>query len=104
MLIPPGTVAVFGRTVALSAAAGRIGLPINREITLFEGNRVFPIVAEVISVAEANDAGSQQAVERRTPFVGNLIDTAPVAKRLASDIEDVEVAITPTHHRLDCRV
>ncbi|ESZ31336.1 hypothetical protein X732_30480 [Mesorhizobium sp. L2C066B000] len=37
-------------------------------------------------------------------FVSDVVDTVPIAKLLAADIEGMEVAIMPAHRRLDCLV
>jgi len=82
-LIAPDASAIFWRTVALSGDTDRIGLSLDRRLAFFEGDRVFPSVAEVISVGEANDGRSQQAVQGRAIFVGDVVDAASIAKLLA---------------------
>jgi hypothetical protein len=54
-LIAPYAAAILRRTVALSSDAEGVGDALDRRFALFEGDRVLPIVAEVIGVGEAND-------------------------------------------------
>src|ERR1700686_3596914 len=63
VLIAPGASAILWRTVALSADAGRIGRCRAGRRAFFDDDRMFPVVAEVVSVGEAGDAGFQQAIQ-----------------------------------------
>jgi len=94
MLIAPWAAAVFWRTGALSGDAGRIGSPVDRWLGFFHGDRMVPVVAEIVGVAEAGDAGSQQAVQGQAVFVVDVVGGAPVAILLPVNVEGMEVAIT----------
>src|SRR3954469_21415567 len=50
---------------------------------------------------EADDWRSQQAVQGHAIFVGDVVDTVPIAKLLATDGEGMEVAVIPPHRPLD---
>ena len=57
VLIAPGASGILWRTVALSGDAGRIGRRLDCRCALFNDDRMFPVVAEVVSVGEAGEAG-----------------------------------------------
>ncbi len=92
-VIAPDAATIFWRTIALSCDADRIGLSLDRRNAFFDCDRVLPIISEVVSVSEAIDAGSRQAVQGQPIFVGDVIDRSPIAKLLAIDVEGMEVAI-----------
>ncbi len=58
LLITPGTAAILRRTRALACDAGRVGRSLSGRKGLFDRDGVLPVVAEVLGVGEADDAGS----------------------------------------------
>jgi hypothetical protein len=55
--IAPDAAAIFRRTVALAGDAGGIGLAVDGGLDFLDGDRVVPIVAEILGVGKAGDAG-----------------------------------------------
>src|SRR5512147_1950269 len=101
MLVAPGSAAIFWETGAFPGDAERIGLPVESGLGLFDRNRVFPVVAEVVGVGKAGHAGFQQTLQRQPMFVGDVIDGLSVAILPPGDVEGMEVAVIPAHRRLD---
>jgi hypothetical protein len=60
--VAPGAAAILGRTPALSGGADGTGQSLNVGQFLFDQERMFPVVAEVVGVGEAGDARLDQAV------------------------------------------
>src|SRR5215210_7380312 len=58
--VAPGAAAILGRTPALSGGAGGTGQSFKAGQALFDHERMFPVVAEVVSVGEADDARLDQ--------------------------------------------
>src|SRR5712692_4396594 len=102
VLIAPGASAILWWTIALSADAGRIERRLAWQRAFFDDDRMFPVVAEVVSVDEAGDAGFQQAVQGQAIFVGDVVNGVAIAVLPAADVEGVEMLIMPTHRGLDC--
>src|SRR5215208_459460 len=101
MLIAPSAPTILRRTVALSANAGRIEGHLACRRAFFDDDYMFPVVAEVVGVDEAGDAGFQQAVQCQPIFVGDVVGSVAIAVLLATDIEGMEMVIMPTHCGLD---
>src|SRR6201995_725336 len=99
--IAPNAAAIFRRTVALAGDAGGIGLAVDGGLDFLDGRRVVPIVAEIVDIAEAGDAGFEHAAQGQAVLVGDVIDGAAVAILSAVDVEGMEVAALPTHRCLD---
>src|SRR5712691_428647 len=57
LLITPSPAAILWWTVALSADAGRIGRRLTWRRAFFDDDGMFPVVAEVVGMGEAGDAG-----------------------------------------------
>jgi hypothetical protein len=62
---------------------------------------MFPVVAEVVGVGEAGDAGFHQAVQGQAIFVGDVINGVAIAVLPAGDVEGMEMTILPAHRGLD---
>src|SRR3954447_18781042 len=101
MLIAPSAPTILRRTVALSANAGRIEPHLACRRAFFDGDYMFPVVAEVVGVDEAGDAGFQQAVQGQPIFIGAVVGSVAIAVLQATDIEGMEMVIMPTHRGLD---
>src|SRR5215218_3117593 len=101
MLIAPSAPTILRRTVALSANAGRIERHLACRRAFFDDDYMFPVVAEVVGVDEAGDAGFQQAVQGQPIFVGDVVGSVAIAVLPATDIEGMEMVIMPTHRGLD---
>src|SRR4051794_6381325 len=101
MLIAPSAPTILRRTIALSANAGRIERHLACRRAFFDDDYMFPVVAEVVGVDEAGDAGFQQAVQGQPIFVGDVIGSVAIAVLPATDIEGMEMVIMPTHRGLD---
>src|SRR5215210_9531038 len=63
--VAPGAAAILGRTPALSGGASGTGQSFKAGQALFDHERMFPVVAEVVSVGEADDARLDQAIQGR---------------------------------------
>ena len=63
LTVAPGAAAILGRTPALSGGADGTGQSLNVGRALFDHERMFPVVAEVVGVGEAGDARLDQAVQ-----------------------------------------
>src|SRR3954464_5833468 len=101
MLIAPSAPTILRRTVALSANAGRIERHLACRRAFFDDDYMFPVVAEVVGVDEAGDAGFQQAVQGQPIFIGDVVGSVAIAVLPATDIEGMEMVIMPTHRGLD---
>src|ERR1700746_1254252 len=62
---------------------------------------MFPVVAEIIGVGKAGDAGFHQAVQGRALLVGDVVTSVAAAILPAGDVEYMEMAILPAHRGLD---
>src|ERR1051325_8743767 len=102
MLGSPGPSAILGRAVALPGDAGRIGIRIVCRPSFLDHDRMFPVIAEVVGVGKAGDAGFEQAVQPQAILVGDIIDGAPIAILPAVNVKRMKVPAVPAHSRLDC--
>src|SRR4051794_9054733 len=101
VLVTPGTAAVLWRAVPFSGNTGGVATCRKRPPGSLNQDRVFPVVAEVIGVGEAADAGVQHLVQGQPLFVGHLVEAVRVAILAACDVEGMEMAAVPAHRRLD---
>src|ERR1700744_2956469 len=62
---------------------------------------MFPVVAEIVGVGKAGDAGFHQAVQGRALLVGDVVTSVAAAILPAGDVEYMEMAILPAHRGLD---
>jgi hypothetical protein len=61
--VAPWAAAILGRTPALSGGADGTGQSLNVGQALFDHERMFPVVAEVVGVGEAGNTRLDQAVQ-----------------------------------------
>ena len=101
MLITPRTSAIFWGTVARSGNAGRIGFSLDGRLGFLDRDYVFPVIAEVVGIAEAGDAGFHQAIQGQATLISDVVDGVPIAILPAIDLESMEMAVVPAHRRLD---
>src|SRR3954452_19264760 len=99
--VAPGAATILGRTPALSGGTGGTGQSLNGGQALFDQERMFPVVAEIVSVGEADDARLDQAIQGDAFLVGGIVDGARIAVLPAFDIECVEMVVFPAHGGLD---
>jgi hypothetical protein len=69
--VAPGAATILGRTPALSGGTGGTGQSLNDGQALFDQERMFPVVTEVVGVGEAGDARLDQAVQGDAFLVGD---------------------------------
>jgi len=62
---------------------------------------MFPAVAEIVSVGEAANAGLHNADQSNTVFIGDVVNGAPITIVPPINVEDMEMAVFPSHRRLD---
>src|SRR3954470_18568997 len=70
--VAPGAATILGRTPALSGGTDGTGQSLNGGRALFDQERMFPVVAKVVSVGETNDARLDQAVQGEAFLVGDM--------------------------------
>ena len=103
VLIAPGASAILWWTIALSADAGRIERRLAWQRAFFDDDRMFPVVAEVVSVDEAGDAGFQQAVQGQAIFVGDVVNGMAIAVLPAGDgVHEVNAFVRPAPSSRGC--
>ncbi len=83
--------AILGRTPALSGGTDGTGRSFKAGQAFFDHERMFPVVAEVVSVGEADDARLDKAVQGDAFLVGDIVDGARIAVLPALDIECMEM-------------
>src|SRR4051812_35182747 len=101
VLVTPGTAAVLGRAVPFSRNTGGVATGLKRTPRSLNQDRVFPVVAKVVGVGKAADAGVPHLVQGQPLLVGHLVEAVWVAILAAGDIEGMEMAAVPAHRRLD---
>src|SRR3954471_18227015 len=101
VLVTPGTAAVLGRAVPFSRKTGGVATGLKRPPGALNQDRVLPVVAEVVGVGKAADAGVQHLVQGQPLLVGHLVEAVGVAILAAGDVEGMEMAAVPAHRRLD---
>src|SRR3954447_20810563 len=101
VLVTPGTAAVLWWAVPFPGNTGGVATCRKRPPGSLNQDRMFPVVAEVIGVGEAADAGVQQLVQGQSLFVGHLVEAVRAAILAACDVEGMEMAAVPAHRRLD---
>src|SRR4051812_44508238 len=101
VLITPGTAAVLWRAVSFSGNTGGVATCLKRPPGALNQDRAFPVVAKVIGVGKAADAGVQHLVQGQPLLVGHIVDAVGVAILAAGDVEDMEMVAAPAHHCLD---
>src|SRR5690242_18392373 len=101
VLVTPGTAAVLGRAVPFSRNTGGVAAGLKRTPRSLNQDRVFPVVAEVVGVGKAADAGVPHLVQGQPLLVGHLVEAVWVAILAAGDVEGMEMAAVPAHRRLD---
>src|SRR3954469_27689 len=99
--VAPGAATILGRTPALSGGAGGTGQSLNDGQALFDQERMFPVVTEVVGVGEAGDARLDQAVQGEAFLVGDIVDGTRITVLPALDVEGVEMVAFPSHGGLD---
>src|SRR3954464_12175723 len=99
--VAPWAATILGRTPALSGGTGRTGQSLNDGQALFDQERMFPVVTEVVGVGEAGDARLDQAVQGDPFFVGDIVDGTRITVLPALDVECVEMVVFPSHGGLD---
>ena len=106
ILVAPNATNVFERTGSFALQAKWIPLPIRRRQTALEQDFMFPTIAKIVHVAKAESLAGlgQNATDHR---LGG-IDAVEVAFQKTGitvahslNIELVQMAIVPTHRRLD---
>lgn len=90
LTVAPGAATILGRTPALSGGADGTGQSLDVGQALFDHERMFPVVAEIVGVGEAGDARRDQVLQGDAFFVGDIIDRARIAVLPAFDVEAVE--------------
>src|SRR5215210_2928553 len=101
VLITPGTAAVLGRAVPFSGKTGGVATCLERPSGSLNQDRAFPVVAKVIGVGKAADAGVQHLVQGQPLLVGHIVEAVRVAILAAGDVEGMEMAAVPANRRLD---
>src|SRR5215213_10514806 len=101
LTVAPGAAAILGRTPALSGGADGTGQSLNVGRALFDHERMFPVVAEVVGVGEAGDTRLDQAVQGNAFLVGDIVDGAGIAVLPALDVECAEMVVFPPHGGLN---
>src|SRR5215217_916889 len=99
--VAPGAATILGRTPALSSGTGGTGQSLNDGQALFDQERMFPVVTEVVGVGEAGDTRLDQAVQGNAFLVGDIVDGARIAVLPALDVECAEMVVFPPHGGLD---
>src|SRR4051794_35260480 len=99
--VAPGAATILGRTPAPSGGTDGTGQSLNGGRALFDQERMFPVVAEIVSVGETDDARLDQAIQGDAFLVGGIVDGARIAVLPAFDIECVEMVVFPAHGGLD---
>src|SRR3954462_340774 len=97
----PGAATILGRKPAFCGGAGGTGQSLNDGQALFDQERMFPVVTEVVGVGEAGDARLDQAVQGEAFLVGDIVDGARITVLPALDVEGVEMVAFPSHGGLD---
>src|SRR6478609_7911293 len=99
--VAPGAATILGRTPALSGGTGGTGQSLNDGQALFDQERMFPVVTEVVGVGEAGDARLDQAVQGDAFLVGDIVDDTRITVLPALDVECVKMVVFPSHGGLD---
>src|SRR3954464_13983740 len=74
VLVTPGTAAVLGRAVPFSRNTSGVATCRKRPPVSLNVDRVFPVVAEVVGVGKAADAGVQHLVQGQPLLVGHRVE------------------------------
>ena len=72
--VAPGAATILGRTPALSGGTCGTGQSLNDGQALFNQERMFPVVTEVVGVGDAGDARVDQTVQGDAFLVGDIVD------------------------------
>jgi len=94
--VAPGAATILGRTPALSGGTGGTGQSLNDGQALFDQERMFPVVTEVVGVGEAGDARLDQAVQGDAFLVGDIVDDTRITVLPALDVECVKMVVFPS--------